>query len=57
MPFPLFLHFQLRGDDIRFVLLKNILSNNGLQIRKVKKIPSFERGWSFFAKRGEVGGV
>ncbi len=31
-----FSSFQIEGDDIRFVLLKNILSDNGLQIQKVK---------------------
>jgi hypothetical protein len=38
-------------------MLKNILLDNGLQITKVKKIPSFETGWSFFVQGGKVGGV
>jgi hypothetical protein len=37
--------------------LKNILWDNGLQIRKVRKTQSLETGWSFFAKGGEGSGV
>jgi hypothetical protein len=53
-----FLHFKLKGmtEDLSY-FLKNILSDNGLQNRKVKKIPSFETGWSFFAEGGKGGDV
>jgi len=37
--------------------LKNILSDNGQQIRKVRKTENLETGWSFFAKGGEGSGV
>jgi hypothetical protein len=54
-----FFSFQIEGGPHKICLtfVKNILWDNGLQFRKVRKTQSLETGWSFFAKGGEGSGV